>query len=188
MKRLAIGIVLATLASFLWGLVYWGLNPLPYTTWKPVPDDQAAGRALKEQFPEDGTYYLPAMDNDPDTLARLYRSGPVAFVFMTAREGRPQHEPAVMVRGLVLYLAVCAVLAWLLRAAAPALPRYGGRVKLAALAGLAAALLIDLGDAVWWYLPWDWKLHQAFYDFTAFLIAGLVLAAFVAPRGAAESR
>ena len=85
----------------------------------------------------------------------------------------------------VLILVSCLLLVTILRIAAPATPTYRERVQLVALVGLAAALVIDIGDVVWWYLPLHWKLYQAFYDFTAFLIPGLVLARFVTP-GAKE--
>ncbi len=186
MKRLLLGIVLATLAMFAWGMLYWGANPLPYTTWKHATDDVAAGKALLAYFPENGTYYVPSMDHDKATLTRLMAQGPVAFVHMLRREGRQLMDPSIMVKGLFLYLVVSWLLALLLRTAAPALPTYGGRVKLALLAALVAVLMIDVGDAVWWYVSIAWKLQLAVYDLTALAIGGLVLARFTGPavRGA----
>lgn len=183
MKRFILGILLAALAMFVWGMLYWGANPLPYTAWKQATDDVAAGKALREYFPENGTYYVPGMNHDKATLKTLMEQGPVAFVHMLRREGRPLMEPGIMVKGLVLYLLVAWVLALLLRRALPALPSYGDRVKATALVALLAALMIDAGDVVWWYIPPAWKLYQGVYDFTALLIGGLVLAKFVT-RGA----
>ena len=183
MKRLVLGVVLAALAMFFWGFLYWGLNPIPYTSWKKSTDDVAAGEALRRYFPESGTYYIPDVRQDSATVARLYEQGPVGFVHLTSREGRPQQDAMMMVRGLLLYLVTAFVLALLMRMALPALPTYGRRVAFAALGGLAAALLIDIGDSVWWYIPIGWKLHQALYDATVWLVGGLVLAAFLRPNG-----
>ncbi len=185
MKGFVAGILLSTLAMFLWGMVYWGFSPLPYTAWKSSPDDVEAGKALREHFPESGTYYVPAMHHEAATLDRLYEQGPVAFVHLTSRDGRPRNEPSVMIKGLLLILVGVTLLALLLRKAAPALPTYGSRVRLIALTGLAAAVLIDVGDSVWWYIPIAWKVHQALYDFSAWTVAGLVLARFVKPENAA---
>ena len=179
MARTILGITLATLALYVWGMLYWGFNPLPYTSWGRVADDEAAGRALLEHFPASGTYYVPGLYNDDDTIARLHEQGPVAFVHVTAREGRPRNEPTVLVKGFVLDAAVVTLIAILLRLAAPAAPRYGQRLPLALVAGLAGVVLIDLGDTVWWYLALDWKLYQAAYDLSAWAVAGSVLAAFV---------
>lgn len=46
--------------------------------------------------------------------------------------------------------------------------------------------MIDFGDAVWWKIPWDWKIYQIFYDLVAWVIAGLVLGKFVRPEDATE--
>ncbi len=54
MKRLSLGVVLATLAVYAWGMLYWGFNPLPYAAWQRTNDDVAAGQALLEQFPRSG--------------------------------------------------------------------------------------------------------------------------------------
>ena len=70
MRRTAGGVALATLAMFLWGMAYWGANPLPYRTWKVPADDDAAQRALREQFPDNGTYLVPSLKADPVTLER----------------------------------------------------------------------------------------------------------------------
>ena len=47
-------------------------------------------------------------------------------------------------------------------------------------AALTATVMIYFGDAFWWRISWEWKLHQAFYDAGVWVIVGLVLAKFVA--------
>lgn len=32
-------------------------------------------------------------------------------------------------------------------------------------------MLVNFGDAVWWALPWSWELMQAFYNFSAVVVA-----------------
>jgi hypothetical protein len=179
MKRFILGVVLAALAMFLWGMLYWAVNPLPYTTWKKATDDVEAGQALLKYFPENGTYYIPGMYHDDATKARLFEQGPVAFVHMLRREGRPMMDPSIMIKGIVLYLVVAFLLGWLLRMALPGLPSYGRRVLFMALLAFTAAVMIDMGDAVWWYIPLNWKIQQGLYNFSALLVAGLVLAKFV---------
>ncbi len=178
MKRSAVGVVLATLVMFLWGVAYWGANPLPYRAWKRAVDDESAQRLLREQFPEVGTYFVPWIGHDPETLAHLFATGPVGFVNVTS-QGRPVHDPAIMTKGLVLDLLSALALAGLLRMAAPAMPTYRRRAAFACLLGLGAALLIDGGEVAWWSIPWEWKLHQAIYDATVWWAAGLVLARFI---------
>ena len=185
MQRLGLGIVLATLAGYLWGMLYWGFNPLPYTAWKTSRDDVAAGRALLEFFPESGTYYVPGLHHDDAKIERLYEAGPVGFVHLTSREGRSRTDPRPMWQGFLLIGVTCSLLALLLRLGRAALPSYGSRVAACGLVGALAAISIDIGDSVWWFIPLEWKLHQAVYDFSAFVVPGLVLARFADEGSAA---
>jgi len=178
MKRTILGIILATIACYFFGFLYWGLNPLPYTSWKHTSSDEAAGQALLEHFPESGTYYIPGMHHDEATLSRLHEAGPLAFVHIT-REGKPVMQSDVMAKGFLLTLVTTVLIAVLLKLAAPALPSYGAVLKFTALAGLTATVMIDFGDSVWWGISWAWKLHMAAYHVVSWIIAGLVLARFI---------
>jgi hypothetical protein len=81
-----------------------------------------------------------------------------------------------MVLGFGLTVVTAALLAWLLRQAAPALPSYGRRVGFIAAAGVAASLAIHIGDHVWWFVALEWKLYQAFYETVSWTVMGAVLA------------
>jgi hypothetical protein len=187
MRRIAVGVVLATIAMFVWGMVYWAANPLPYRSWKHAADDERAQRALREHFPEVGTYFVPSIRHDPETLARRSAAGPVGFVHVTS-QGRPVHDTSIMTKGLLLDFLSALVMAGLLWMAGPALPTYRRRAAFAALAGVGAALLIDGGDVAWWSIPWGWKLHQAVYNAGAWAVAGVVLARFIDRRNIAGSQ
>ena len=77
MKSRAIAVLLATVAMYVWGFLYWGVNPLPYRTWQQTTDDVAAGKALLALLPTSGTYYIPSPRNDDDTLSQLFEAGPL---------------------------------------------------------------------------------------------------------------
>ena len=188
MKRTIIGIAIAAVALFVWGFVYWGLGPYRTAIWKQASDDVAAGQALLEHFPENGTYYVPGFDNDPETIEGLFQKGPVAFVHMLSADGRSMHDASIMIQGFLLNLVVIVLITMLLRQVCSALPTYLDRVKFVGLAGLMAAVLIDCGGAVWWQLDWSWKLYQACYDFSAWVVVGAILAKFIEPEtGATDS-
>jgi hypothetical protein len=184
MTKQLIGIVLATVAIFMWGFVYWGLLSAPYAPLKATNGDDAARQALLEHFPSTGMYSIPGMYNDPETTARMFKEGPIAMVNFV-REGHPMGDPAMMGQGFVLNLVVVFLLSVVIKKALPALPNYGDRVLFAALLGLTAVVMINLGDAVWWRYSWSWKLSQALYGFISFCIAGTVLGKFIKPEQAA---
>lgn len=187
MKRSILGIVIAAVVLYLWGFVVWAAIPYPPVVWKKPVDETAARTALKEQFPERGTYVVPAFDHDDAAKEALFKAGPVAMIQMTHPAGRPLLDPTIMAGGFVLNVIGLVLIALVLHQVAGALPGYADRVKLVALIGLTAAVLIDGGEAVWWQIPWPWKLYQAFYDFSFWLIAGVILAKFVGGRAAKAS-
>jgi hypothetical protein len=170
------GTLLAAFAMFAFGTLYWGFNPLPYQAWKKASNDEALGKALLEYLPAEGTYYLPGMYNDAATLERLHNKGPIAFIHLTDRDGRPRMEPSVMIKGFLLYIAV-GWLFWLLLSGVNA----ASRLRTAALVALIAAVMIDLGDTIWWFLPLEWKLFQFVYSFVALFLGGAVQARFGYP-------
>ena len=159
MKRQIIGVVLATVAVYMWGFLYWGASTIPYSAWQSTNDDAAAGKALLEHFPVSGTYYVPGMYNDEETRTKLSDAGPAAFVHIQ-REGRPVVDPSIMLNGFLLTLVTVCLISVLLKKALPALASYTERVGFVALAGLTAVVMIDFGDAVWWKIPWGWKIYQ----------------------------
>ncbi len=181
MKNMVIGMAIATVVLYVWGFLYWGFGPYRTMVWKQVKDDTSAGQALLAHFPEDGTYYVPGFGHDQATVEGLFASGPVAFVHMLSTSGRPMADPSIMIQGFILNLVVIVLIAALLRRVGSALPTYLDRVKFVALAGLTAVVLIDFGGAVWWQINWSWQLYQAFYNFSAWLVTGLILAKFIEP-------
>ena len=177
MKQRVIGIVLATVAVYLWGFLYWGVSPVPYTAWKQTNGDEAAQQALREHFPESGTYYVPGRHHDEETMNRLFEAGPVGFVHINLAR-RPAVDPSIMLTGFLFTAVVVSLISILMAKSAPAFPSYMDKVKFAALTGLTAVVMIEFGDAVWWQTPWHWKVFQAFYNFAAWTTAALVLAKF----------
>jgi hypothetical protein len=187
MIRTIIGVVVASVVIYGWGFLYWGMGPYPRLIWKQVTDDDAAARALAEQFPQRGTYFVP--DTDPDqqkTIDRMEK-GPVALVHMLAPQGRPAFDSSIMGQGFVLNLVVVVLVAVLLYQLGPAAGTYWDRLKLVTLIGITASLLIDGGDVVWWQIPWQWKLYQAVYNVSVWIIAGAILGALMRPGTKAQS-
>jgi hypothetical protein len=186
MARTVIGVLIAAVVIYAWGFVYWGMGPYREVIWKQTKSGEAAGKALSMHFTERGTYFVPNAA-DPDTLEARYTKGPVAFVHMLAPEGRPMVDTMIMGTGFVLNLVVIVLVAVLLHNVTPFIPTYLGRVGLVTLAGITASVLIDGGDVVWWQIPWEWKVYQATYNISVWIIAALILAAFIRTSSAAAA-
>jgi len=180
MGRIIGGIALATVVVYIWGFLYWGASTLPYASWQETADDSAAGQALLEHFPESGVYYIPANGNAPELRSALYESGPTGFVILDV-DGRPEFDTSIMAEGFLLNGVVMALFAILLHVCRTATPLYADRLKLVSLVAAIAVLMVNAGDIVWWAMPASWESAQIFYNFTAMLIGGSVVAYFVRP-------
>ncbi len=173
MKR-PLAILVAAVAVYLWGFVFWGATTVPYQAWNRAADDSAAQQALREHFPQNGVYGVPSVMHEAEELERLSQAGPTGFVFITAAGGRPAMVPSIMAFGFLHGLVVAALVAALLSWAGAGMA-FAGKVKLALLAGAISVVMTHFGDAIWWMSPWRWKLVTAFYELMCFLIMGLVL-------------
>jgi hypothetical protein len=179
MKRFILGSFLAAIALFAFGAAFWTC-PIPYAyVEKPSTVEGAFADTLREHLPNDGLYLVPGVHADPNVTLEQYRRGPVATIHYR-RDGTEPMNPATLTLGFFHGWITTALLALMLHLTA--LPRYGQRLTLVTLAGLAAANYMKLGDGIYWYQPWPWLVLTAAYDAAAFLVAGCVLAAIVKVR------
>ncbi len=179
MKRLLVGTTLAAVALFVWGFLYWGAMPVPWTIIAQVPDEVALQKTLREALPEPGAYYLPHHNaSEGETYVSRAKAGPVATVLI--HEGGDPNDVGVFLGGFVHMWLSALLMGLLLRRFAPA--SVGGAIAVAATAGLAAAVWSNLGRPMWYSQPWDYHLLFAVYDLTGWIVAGAVLGWFVRQR------
>ncbi len=176
MQKTIIGIVVTTIVLYLWGFLYWSVSTIPHSYWKQTSDDAVAQEVLAEHFPESGTYFIPGVGNDPETLAALHEKGPKGFVHIQ-HGGGPVPDPTIMIQGLVLNLVIVSLMAAFFRVAGAR--EFRDFARLSVVAGAVAVIAIDVGDMVWWQIPFEWKIWQLIYDYTLWLIAGHLLGVFM---------
>jgi hypothetical protein len=184
MKKHVLGPVLAALAAFFFGFIYWGLpHHLPYKTLNTVADDSAAGLALGKLFPASGSYLVPSQLLGEARVQELAARGPTAEVHIRKEPFTGADMGKVMAAGYVHLLAVSVALSFILCGLAKSFERWTCRVKFCAALGLLVAAF-ELGNAIWWHHALGWTLARAVYDLLVFVIIGLVLAKFVTPKPA----
>ena len=182
MQKLMTGSLLAAVAMFIFGAIYW-TSPLSGVGIHEPADSVVAQAILAETFPETGVYWVPGMSlysENPELFETLHISGPVAMVNIVYAPGPPM-APATFVLGFLHNLVACFLIGLLLSKAAPALGTYGARVGFVVLAGLTTAFFVEMASVVWWRMPLPNQLISALYDIVAWLIAGLVLARHIGP-------
>ena len=185
MKKFVLAPVLAALAMFVWGFIYWGTpHHVPYKALATVPDAGATAEAIGKLLPVSGAYLLPSPVLGEDKMNELAKRGPSVEVHIT-KEGYGAAEMGkIMALGYAHVFVIALLLTVMLCGLEKAFERWTCRVKFCAALGLLVAIC-DLGSAIWWHHAWGWTLALSFYDFMMYLIAGLVLAKFVTPKPAA---
>ena len=161
--KLSIGVLVTAVVLFVFGFLCWAANPLPYQALNTVPDPALAATPDDEQFPETGMY-------------KLVQSGLTATVIVN-HEASEGADPLAMLYGFVHYLVIAVVLAFVLRNGAP----LSSHLRRAFVMGLAAVILVEGSDIVWWDYTWGWKLWGIAYHVLVFVIGALVLSKFL-PR------
>jgi hypothetical protein len=179
MKRILIGSVVAAVVLFVWGFLFWGLSGVSNAVMDPVPDEAALSKTLSEALPRTGVYILPYPPAQPGPeFIQRHQAGPLAQIFYR-REGTNPMSGGVFAGGFLHMLVSALVMAFALSLVLPAASGYGERVRLVLLAGLAGAIYSNLGKPIWWHQTWDYHFLSFVYDFTSWVLAGLVLAKFV---------
>ena len=161
--KLALGILVTTVVLFAIGFLYWAANPLPNQALNTAPDPEAAAVALEEQFPANGMY-------------SFMQPGLSATVIVD-HDVSAEVDPMVMAYGFIHYLVIVIFLAVVLQNGASV----SAHVRRAFIMGLAAVILVEGSDLIWWGYTWGWKLWSATYHVLVFVIGALLLSKFL-PR------
>jgi hypothetical protein len=175
MRRLILGSVLAGLAMWIVGFIFWG----PLLGWIPfsvTPDANAAvlQAALKANLGPTGTgvYAIPSPMTTQGT--GLYAAGPVALVHYIDR-GFPALDSMALIWGLALAI-VCAFIAGIALRTVPGGLDYPRRLRLVAFFAVAIAGYSDIGQPVFNHAPWGYFIYLFVSDVASWLAAGAVLA------------
>lgn len=172
MKNLILGSVLAGLAFFIWGFVYYGISGIPYKALGQSDDTVAL--SLKKAFPTEGTYLFP--NPNEENAQELHKRGPVAMIHIKPN-GNP-NPMSMMGTGFIHGWIYCLLLAALLKQICKK-SGYGARVGFVVLVATAGAFAARIGDAVWWQQSMSWQLANFAYAVIGGAIIGAILAKFI---------
>ncbi len=180
MLKPALGTILAAVAMFFWGFLYWGSGLIDPFSHMSAEGEIAIGDTLKANLPADGVYFVPEPKHGtPEEWQSRMSVGPVAMI--NFRNGGTAPMAQTMAFGFLHMLGTAILLALVLQVILPVTPSYVDRVKIAALIGILGAFEAHIGQPIWWHWPWSYALIAAGYTFGSYVIAGLVLSYFVTP-------
>ena len=170
MVKVTAGIVLTAVVLFIFGFLYWGISPLPYTALNSAADQEAALVDIKRHFPDTGAYMVPAAAN-----MELLAKGSQAVVYVDHEVPASQPDLQAMALGFVHNVLMALVVFLLLRHQ----EGMSQHLRTGALVGLAAVVVIEGSDTLWWLYPLSWKIHGVVYHFLCFVLAAALLSKFM---------
>jgi hypothetical protein len=187
--RVILAALLAAVAFFLWGYLFWMVLPLGSAALEEEPfGGESLANGMTKVLPNTGVYFIPFPPNpqtvtekEREAFEERHRQGPIVRIFYT-KAGTEPAGPSLMIVGFVHNLVVALLIAIVLALTAPALPTYTQRVGVVFLIGAVAAVWLGLNEVIWFYHPWKYELYQASYVLVGGLVMGLVMAAIIKPR------
>lgn len=187
MTRAIIGVLLAGLALFVWGFVYWVALGVPNAAINKADNEDGLRASIVQHAIDEGMYIFPALpDGEPTPeMTRAWearhREGPVGMLVVYP-DGKEPMPPMVFVQGIAINILGAGVAALLLWTAGPRLKTYIARVSFVTALGVFAGLSAYAVDWNWMFMPTDYTLIRVVELAVGWTIAGLVLASFVGHR------
>jgi len=193
-KWLIWGAGLSAVALMIWGYLFWSVSPLPFSVLKPLPDEEAVLKVIRDTQLVTGVYSFPGLVESQGMDGAYFektKTGPVGQIFIR-REGynplNPLHYIAELLHFFVYSAAVGAILLWV----RPRLPTYPLRLGFVTALSAVSALGLDFSGPLWWHHAWGFHALTALYNVGSGLVSGLVLAWALDPkrlegRGGGES-
>ena len=186
MARVLIGAVVATIAMFFIGFIFFA-TPLARLGTASLDDAQAAAvqQAMAANLPRTGTYTVPGVDTREQT--NMYSRGPIATVHYNTG-GFAAFDPATLVKGLVLNFLVALLIGAALIGIDRRVPDLGSRARVAVIIAVAAAAFTHLGEPIYYHHDWGHFIYLFIADSLALAAAGVIIAWFLPkPRAAAPA-
>lgn len=185
--RILLAGVLGGLAMMVWTSVAHIALPLGQVGVQNLPQAEAIRGSMGAAVgTKPGLYFFPAMDpkaTDQGEAMAAYeaasRAGPSGFVVYRPAGGAPSMATSIPLETgkLILVALVCAVLL----SFAGGLSAYAARAGFVLAIGAVATLTTNFSYFAWYGFPGDYTGAQFAIDLVAFLVGGLVIAAFVKP-------
>ena len=189
MIRVLIGSVLAAIAMFVWGWLYWGVIGMVVMPYNSVPAESEAAivEALKAGLPETGIYLYPMPEDLSDVEQQAawnekHLAGPL-FEVNYLSEGRDPMAASMFGGGFAHMFLTALLISCVIGRAKSFGCRFGTVIALAVI----SAFWIDVGKIIWFYHPISFEVFNLIYHVSGLLIGGAILAGIVRPATPKES-
>ena len=178
MKKVILAALASTAVLLIWGITYWQIIYELLKIYNTSPDAEKVAELLQESGTATGTYFYPWPRNTDETFQQFvtkHAHGPF-FKLSYIREGVNPQTPKKMIGGILHYLSVTFLAALIIHLIGPDKIGFRKKVLILFLAGSIGTIFIQLGDPIWFHLPWDYSLGILVYELVSWLIIGIMTA------------
>jgi hypothetical protein len=196
MKRILLAGILGGLTLFVWMFVAHEFLGLGEVGAKEIPNEAAVLTAMQVAIPDTGFYIFPGFGLGPKPTREQQNAAMPAYMKKYEKSGHGvlvYHPPSgpfnfgiLLGREFVLNVLQALLAAWLLSCAASG-RSYAGRVAFVAVAGVLAAISTNVEYWNWYDFPGNYIAAYMTTQISGFILAGLVIAAFVKSGTVARS-
>ncbi len=162
-----------------WGMLFWGLLYDYVGVFQNLPPEmEQAAQSFATADIETGTYFYPWPRNTSEAIEvwlEKHRSGPF-FKISYVQQGVDPQTPGKILGGVGLYLLVALLATALLRLSGIDPRAVAKSATLILFGGAMGTLLIQVGDPIWFHLPWDYVLGNLVFELVAWTVLGLTVA------------
>jgi hypothetical protein len=188
MKRILLAGILGGLTLFIWLFVAHELLGLGEVGVKEIPNEAAVLGAMQAAIPDTGFYIFPGFGLGPKPTREQQNAAMPEYMKKYEKSGHGvliYHPPSgpfnfgiLLGREFGLNVLQALLAAWLLSCAASG-RTYAGRVAFVAVAGILAAMSTNVEYWNWYDFPGNYIAGYMTTQVSGFILAGLVIAAFV---------
>jgi hypothetical protein len=182
MGRMIIGAVVAAVAMFFIGFIFFGPLGLNHIATGSLPDAQAAAiqQSLSANLPNPGTFVVPSPESSPAQTV-MYGQGPIATIHYNTAGFAAMDTKALGIGFLFDFLIALLIGAALLGIEGR-VPDLGSKARVAMIIAVAGAAFTHLSEPIYYHHDWPHFVYAFVADGLMLAAAGLILAWFLTRR------
>lgn len=166
--RIALASVVAAVALFFFGFVWWGLL-MPIVRPADVITDASLVENMASSLDGSGPYFFPDYAGSDDAT-----SGPAAILYFNRQAPAMSTVMGLGFGHMLISTLIASVFASLVSART-----FATRFGVVFFLGLFVAVWADVGNMIWWRHPLPWTGFHFGYDVLSWVIGGLIIASIV---------
>jgi hypothetical protein len=187
MGRMIIGAVVAAVAMFFIGFIFFGPLGLNHIATGSVGDAQAAAiqQSLAANLPKTGTFMVPSPESSPPQTV-MYGQGPIATIHYNTAGFAAMDTKALGI-GFAFDFVIALLIGIALLGISGRVEDFGSKARVAMIIAVAAAAYIHLSEPVYFHHDWPNFVYSFVADGLMLAAAGLILAWFLTSRTRASA-